>query len=153
MAISYIRVDAIKKAARFLKNSEVYRAENIHVNFEKFDDIINETISKLINDCKYDNTASRNDDSRNVDSYNIVEIECESADSLVHSDENSFLNDRYKNAEYDIEKNNEGCNSDNSCYDIMDVECESVDSSVNDRNDESPINNIGTYREMKMLKK
>ena len=79
----------------------------------------------------------------------VVGIECESADSLVHSDENGFLNDRYKNAEYDIEKNNEGCNSDNSCYDIMDVECESVDSSVNDRNDESPMKR---YREMKMLK-
>ena len=42
-----IRVDAIKKAAKVLQNSEVYRAENINVNFDNLERIINETKNSL----------------------------------------------------------------------------------------------------------
>ena len=42
-----IRVDAIKKAAKVLQNAEVYRAENINVNFDNLERIINETKNSL----------------------------------------------------------------------------------------------------------
>ena len=42
-----IRVDAIKKAAKVLQNSEVYCAENINVNFDNLERIINETKNSL----------------------------------------------------------------------------------------------------------
>ena len=55
---------------------------------------------------------------------------------MVDSDENSYLNDRHKNAENDnIENRNEDCSSDTISYDnIINVECESM-SSFDDGND------------------
>ena len=34
-----IRVDAVKKAAKFLQNSDMYLAENIQVGFDDFENI------------------------------------------------------------------------------------------------------------------
>ena len=49
----YLYIDAIRKAADFLKNSEVYYCDkNIHIDFDNFDHIIDETTCKLIKDCK-----------------------------------------------------------------------------------------------------
>ena len=69
-----IRIDAIRKAAEFLKNSEVYRAEKITVNFGNFNDTMRETINSLIEDCDYDYDEERVND-RDSDDYSIVEVE------------------------------------------------------------------------------
>ena len=71
-----IRVDAIKRAAKFLQNSEVYRAENVTVNFDDFENIINEATNDLIRNCEYD--TSQENDERDSDDYSIIEIECDS---------------------------------------------------------------------------
>ena len=52
-----ICIDAIRKAAEFVKHSEVlYRAENIHVDFDNFDHIIDEMNGKLTKNCEYDDS-------------------------------------------------------------------------------------------------
>ena len=113
-----------------MKNSEVYCAEKIHVNFEKFDNIINETTSKLIDDCDYDDSEQEKD-APSIDSYYIIGVECESVNGLDDDDRNNS-NVGYQNNNYDnSEKDNDVYSSDS--YNIVDVECESVEGVVDDR--------------------
>ena len=60
----------LKKGAKFLQNSEVYRAENIHVDFDDFKNIINEAKNDLINDCKYNLVENKDaNNERDFDDY------------------------------------------------------------------------------------
>ena len=62
-----------RKAAEFLKNCEVYCAENTYLDFDNFDDVIIETSNRLINDCEYDN-EKENADVPVSGNYDIVKI-------------------------------------------------------------------------------
>ena len=48
------------------------------MNFEEFDNIINETTRNLIDDCEYNGTEKENEDVRSSDSYDITNVEVES---------------------------------------------------------------------------
>lgn len=71
-----IRVNKIREAAMFLQNSEVYRKENIYINFDNFENVIRETTDRLIKDWEYDSNDEVIDDCES-DDYSIVDIECE----------------------------------------------------------------------------
>ena len=89
-----LRVDAIKKAAKFLQNS----GENIHVDFDDFENIINEAKNDLINDCEYNLVVNKDvNNERDLDDYSIVSVECES-DSTSSNNENGSENNTSKHS-------------------------------------------------------
>ena len=115
-----IRVDAIKKAAKVLQNSEVYCVENIHVDYDEFENIVNGAMNDVIDDCEYDLAKKKNVNyEEDSDDDSIVSIECESVSA---------------------NSNNENNERDSDDYSTASIECESVSTSSNNENNASKLN-------------
>lgn len=51
---STIRVETIKQAVQIFKNSEVFLAENIKINFDELEEIVINAGNALLDDCEFD---------------------------------------------------------------------------------------------------